>query len=352
MYIRPDVSFVTTESAVTDLERSDDPTRIRIYWDFGTRFATLDVAVEVLELLRRCAGGQAPIPNDARSESITAFIEFLRARQLTIDKIHPDEGRWSRQMPVWLVLTPQAHPDETQARLARSRVAILGLGGVGSNVLVQLALAGVESFLLLDPDVVSESNRNRQTPFLAPDLLGTPKVHAAAGWLRANARLGESNVELVSALLDAASLNTVRKWAPDVVIVAADEPDLFTNLLAVIESMPEVATLAAGGYFGLTAFAGPLLVPSARPCQDCLTAFFHPPGLRPTHRSVGGSIVTTATMAASISVTASVLYLAGVNYSRNALIDSVIEVSGMDGTMRRRPIRRSGCCSASMAGPP
>ena len=47
-------------------------------------------------------------------------------------------------------------------RLAEATVMVLGCGGVGSNCAVALARGGVGNLVLVDRDVVSESNINRQ----------------------------------------------------------------------------------------------------------------------------------------------------------------------------------------------
>ncbi len=47
-------------------------------------------------------------------------------------------------------------------KLNKMKVAVFGLGGVGSYVVEALARAGVGSFILVDSDTVSESNINRQ----------------------------------------------------------------------------------------------------------------------------------------------------------------------------------------------
>lgn len=47
-------------------------------------------------------------------------------------------------------------------RLAASTVMVLGLGGVGSNCVEALARGGVGHFIIVDHDVVQESNINRQ----------------------------------------------------------------------------------------------------------------------------------------------------------------------------------------------
>lgn len=52
--------------------------------------------------------------------------------------------------------------EEGVNKLCNSRVAVFGVGGVGGYVAEALARAGVGSLLLVDNDVVSESNLNRQ----------------------------------------------------------------------------------------------------------------------------------------------------------------------------------------------
>ena len=51
---------------------------------------------------------------------------------------------------------------EALMKLHNSKVAIFGIGGVGGYVVEALARSGVRNFVLIDNDVVSESNINRQ----------------------------------------------------------------------------------------------------------------------------------------------------------------------------------------------
>jgi len=60
-------------------------------------------------------------------------------------------------------------------RLSRCKVAIFGIGGVGSYVAEALARSGVGSFILIDSDVVAASNINRQILALH-STVGRPKV--------------------------------------------------------------------------------------------------------------------------------------------------------------------------------
>ena len=65
-----------------------------------------------------------------------------------------------------------------QKRLYNSRVAIVGLGGLGGGVAEMLARMGVGSLDLLDGDVFEVSNLNRQL-FSTEKNMGMPKARAA-----------------------------------------------------------------------------------------------------------------------------------------------------------------------------
>lgn len=64
--------------------------------------------------------------------------------------------------------------EDAQSRLLRARVAVVGLGGVGGYVVEGLVRAGVGHLLLVDGDVVEESNLNRQI-LATRDTIGRPK---------------------------------------------------------------------------------------------------------------------------------------------------------------------------------
>lgn len=68
--------------------------------------------------------------------------------------------------------------DEAMARLRRARVAVFGIGGVGSYAAEALARAGVGALDLIDNDTVSITNLNRQL-FALHSTVGRPKVDAA-----------------------------------------------------------------------------------------------------------------------------------------------------------------------------
>ena len=81
--------------------------------------------------------------------------------------------------PDFLERTALLFGPEAMERLARSSVAVFGLGGVGGYVVEALARSGVGALDLIDSDTVSLSNRNRQ--LLATEAtLGRSKAAAAA----------------------------------------------------------------------------------------------------------------------------------------------------------------------------
>ena len=65
--------------------------------------------------------------------------------------------------------------DEGLARLSEARVAVIGLGGVGSSCAEALARGGVGHLVLLDRDVVAPSNINRQA-LAFQSTIGRPKA--------------------------------------------------------------------------------------------------------------------------------------------------------------------------------
>jgi molybdopterin/thiamine biosynthesis adenylyltransferase len=70
-----------------------------------------------------------------------------------------------------------------QKKLARSKVAVIGLGGLGTASSLYLALTGVGRLRLIDQDTVELHNLHRQVLY-SPDDLRYPKVEVSAKRLR------------------------------------------------------------------------------------------------------------------------------------------------------------------------
>ncbi|HEX5621637.1 MAG TPA: ThiF family adenylyltransferase, partial [Solirubrobacteraceae bacterium] len=111
--------------------------------------------------------------------------------------------------------------DDGQERLRRSRVAVIGCGGLGCWALAGLACAGVGALVLVDDDVVALDNLNRQILYRACDV-GRPKVLAAGDALAAF----DPALELVAHQRRVASESDVAEVieGTDVVVEVADWP--------------------------------------------------------------------------------------------------------------------------------
>jgi molybdopterin-synthase adenylyltransferase len=116
-----------------------------------------------------------------------------------------------------------------QGRLKAARVLVVGAGGLGSPLVQYLAAAGVGALGVVDDDVVSLSNLQRQVLHGAPDI-GRPKTESAAA---AAARLNPHvRVEAHRLRLDATNAQALVA-AYDIV---ADGSDNFDTRYAVSDA--------------------------------------------------------------------------------------------------------------------
>ncbi len=110
--------------------------------------------------------------------------------------------------------------DVAYQRVRAARVAVVGVGGVGSWAAEALARCGVATLVLIDLDHVSESNINRQVQALG-STLGAAKV------LALQARVADIHpgctVHAVDAFVDAENWPALLPVAVDVVIDACDQ---------------------------------------------------------------------------------------------------------------------------------
>lgn len=136
---------------------------------------------------------------------------------------------------------------ELRDRFAGATAAVCGLGGLGSNIAVSLARAGVGTLLLFDFDRVDVSNLNRQQYKAAQ--VGMEKALALAENLREISpytalrphvvRLTEENVPELLA-------------EAQVICEAFDRPEEKSMLVnAVLEKLPDAYLVAASGMAGL-----------------------------------------------------------------------------------------------------
>ena len=132
-------------------------------------------------------------------------------------------------------------------KLKKSTVGIAGLGGLGSNVAISLARAGIGKLILIDFDKVELSNLSRQYYFL--DQIGKLKVDA----LKDNIKKinPEIIIESFNIKLKKGSMEKPFKDA-DVVIEALDKAETKTafieEILIKLKDKPIVAASGVAGY--------------------------------------------------------------------------------------------------------
>lgn len=159
-----------------------------------------------------------------------------------------------------------------QERLKAAKVAIVGLGGLGSPAAMYLAAAGVGTLGLIDGDRVDVSNLQRQVLYGDADV-GRPKVDVAAR------KISQQNpnvaLELYSARLDSTNAIDVLEMF-DVVLDGSDNfPTRYlVNDATVLLGIPSV-------HGSVLRFEGRVSVFGAEggPCYRCLYPEPPPPGV-------------------------------------------------------------------------
>lgn len=150
--------------------------------------------------------------------------------------------------------------ESIRQRLAEARVGIAGLGGLGSNCAAALVRAGVGSLVLVDFDIVTESNLDRQ--FYFHDQIGQPKAHA----LVENLKRIDPAVHLESYVLELDPATLLALYHDcDVIVEAFDLAEAKEMIIeTVLTRMPEKWLVAASGIAGYGRFEALHVMKSGR----------------------------------------------------------------------------------------
>jgi sulfur carrier protein ThiS adenylyltransferase len=138
------------------------------------------------------------------------------------------------------------HTPHVHKQLKQGKVAIAGLGGLGSNIAVMLARIGVGQLLLVDFDIVEPSNLNRQSYYISH--LGLPKTIALKKQLEEInpfIKIGTQTVKITEA-------NVKELFSGyDIICEAFDKPDQKSMLInSALEQLPDIKIVSGSGMAG------------------------------------------------------------------------------------------------------
>jgi adenylyltransferase/sulfurtransferase len=154
---------------------------------------------------------------------------------------------------------------KAQKKLSQSKIAIVGLGGLGTVSSLYLALSGVGHLRLIDQDTVESQNLHRQVLYTPKDLL-YPKVEISAKKLRQYNPLVK--VEPIPENLNA---NNVEKLLSGMHCVVDGLDNMHTRYLinrtCIKLKIPYVFGAAIGIEGNISVFA-----PPKTPCLECVLA--------------------------------------------------------------------------------
>ena len=165
--------------------------------------------------------------------------------------------------------------EKGQRKLLRSKVLLIGAGGLGSPTALYLAAAGVGTLGLMDGDVVDITNLQRQILHTTADV-GKPKVESGARALKAL----NPDVNVI-ALPTRITVDNVMDIIKDYDLVVDGSDNFETRYLMNDACYLAGKTNVHGSIFQFEGMAT-VFAPNEGPCYRCLYPTPPPPGLVPS----------------------------------------------------------------------
>jgi ThiF family len=194
----------------------------------------------------------------AVSIRMNKFIRLLHSGVfLSREPINTCLGRINEKQYGYLS-TRTLHPATAQKRIDETTIAILGVGGIGSQIMQHAVGAGFNHFVLLDTDDVEVSNLNRQFVYSLQDI-GHPKINVSKEYIlnrnpSAQVKVIQTSIasyrDLELALADC---------AVDILVQAADRPLMTLELLCAEYCKQYNVGFVAGAASQYGGYWGPLI---------------------------------------------------------------------------------------------
>jgi sulfur-carrier protein adenylyltransferase/sulfurtransferase len=222
--------------------------------------------------------------------------------------------------------------EEGQQRLLESRVLLIGAGGLGSPASLYLAAAGIGTIGIIDPDVVDDSNLQRQIVH-STERLGEPKVDSAKRTVEA--LNPDVTVVPFQERLDSENIERILAHGWDVIVDGTDNfPTRYLlNDASVWHRIPVV-------HGSIYRFEGQVTVfdPDNGPCYRCLYPSPPPPELAPSCAE-GGVLGVLPGIVGSLQASEALKLVLGVGESLagRLLLFDALGTTFDEVTIRRNP---------------
>ncbi|MDD6279937.1 MAG: thiamine biosynthesis protein ThiF [Oscillospiraceae bacterium] len=157
-----------------------------------------------------------------------------------VAELIPTKEEWNRALS-------GRHGNDLQKKFNSATVAVCGLGGLGSNIAIALARAGIGKLILIDFDKVDITNLHRQQ--YKAEQIGKFKTEALSENLKEIAPFSELQTQTVR-ITDKNAAELLKD--ADIVCEAFDDAECKAELCnTVLSKMPEKYLVAASGMAGL-----------------------------------------------------------------------------------------------------
>src|SRR5262247_2121266 len=223
--------------------------------------------------------------------------------------------------------------EKGQRKLLRSKVLLIGAGGLGSPTALYLAAAGVGTIGLMDGDVVDVSNLQRQVLHTTASV-GRPKVDSGKETIQA--LNPDTNVIKLPMRIDVDNVMDVIKDY-DLVVDGSDNFD--TRYLVNDACYLAGKTNVHGSIFQFEGMAS-VFAPNQGPCYRCLYPTPPPPGLVPSC-SEAGVLGVLPGIVGVIQATETVKVLLGIG---EPLIGRLLTFDALAMRFREVRLRRDDAC--------
>lgn len=211
--------------------------------------------------------------HDIAFEDLIYLLDYLKAKGI-LDNVDSKEdfSEYDSFRRVIHFIAEYSHSHEhlleMWENIQNSTVLIVGLGAVGTWVACNLVQSGVQNMILMDGDVVDESNLHRQFGYSDTDI-GRKKADALETRLKAYS----DKVRVIKEyrFLDDQALHVFDDTKIDLIINCADKPTVDETSLWIGEYAMQrgIPHIVGGGYNLHLSLIGQTVIPGKSACVNC-----------------------------------------------------------------------------------